>query len=86
MANAPRSRTEYTQATPVAITRDYVRDIFKGLESSDAGSFFEHVADDVDWIVMGFAAIRGGFQVRDALVAEEIEVDPVVGAAALGTT
>ena len=34
------------------ITEDYVRSIFKGLENGDGASFFEHVADDVDWTVM----------------------------------
>jgi ketosteroid isomerase-like protein len=32
------------------ITEDYVRSIFKGLENGDGASFFEHVADDVDWM------------------------------------
>jgi len=35
------------------ITEGYVRTIFKGLENGDGASFFEHVADDVDWTVMG---------------------------------
>ena len=32
---------------------DYVREIFKGHEQGDANTFFAHVADDVDWTVMG---------------------------------
>jgi hypothetical protein len=37
----------------MAITADYVREIFKGLESGDRAAFFEHVADNVDWTVEG---------------------------------
>ena len=37
----------------MGITSDSVREIFKGLESGDGAAFFEHVADDVDWTVMG---------------------------------
>ena len=39
----------------------------------------------IDGIVVGVAAAVGGLEVRDDLVAEEIEVDPLGGAAALGT-
>jgi ketosteroid isomerase-like protein len=35
------------------ISPDYVRQIFKGLENGDGAAFFQHVSDDVDWIVMG---------------------------------
>jgi hypothetical protein len=68
MANASQPRTASTQATP-AITRDYVRDIFKGLESGDGGSFFEHVSDDVDWIVMGTHPLAGHYSSKKALLA-----------------
>ena len=34
------------------ITEDYVRKIFKGLEQGDGASFFEHVDDKVDWIII----------------------------------
>ena len=37
----------------MAITSDRVREIFKGLENGDGAAFFERVADDVDWTVMG---------------------------------
>ena len=39
----------------------------------------------VDGVVVGGAVGGGGLEVRDDLVAEEIEVDPLRGAAALGT-
>ena len=38
----------------------------------------------VDGIVVGLVAVGGGLQVGDDLVAEEIEVDPLCGAAAFG--
>ena len=37
----------------MGITSDGVREIFKGLENGDGAAFFEHVADNVDWIVEG---------------------------------
>ena len=42
----------------MAITADYVRQVFKGLESGDGAEFFAHVADDVDWIVEGTHPLR----------------------------
>ena len=48
----------------MAITSDRVREIFKGLENGDGAAFFEHVSDNVDWIVEGthpLAASCGGF-------------------------
>ena len=32
----------------MAVKADYVRQVFKGLESGDGAEFFAHVADDVD--------------------------------------
>jgi ketosteroid isomerase-like protein len=37
----------------MTIATDFVRNIFKGLQNGDGAAFFAHVADDVDWIVMG---------------------------------
>ena len=45
----------------MAITPDYVREIFKGLETGDGGAFFKHVADDVDWTVMGTHPLAGHY-------------------------
>ena len=44
------------------ITEGYVRTIFKGLENGDGASFFEHVADDVDWTVMGTHPLAGAYK------------------------
>lgn len=40
----------------------------------------------VHWVVVGVVFVRLRLQMRDDLVAEEIEVDPLRGAAALATT
>ena len=37
------------------MTPDRIRQIFKSLETGDGAAFFAHVADDVDWTVMGAA-------------------------------
>ena len=48
----------------MAITSENVREIFKGLENGDGGAFFERVADDVDWIVMGTHPLAGHYRTR----------------------
>jgi ketosteroid isomerase-like protein len=45
----------------MAITPERVREIFKGLEKGDGAAFFEHVADDVDWTVMGTHPLAGRY-------------------------
>jgi ketosteroid isomerase-like protein len=37
----------------------YVRQIFQNLESGDGKGFFDHVADNVDWIVEGTHPLAG---------------------------
>jgi ketosteroid isomerase-like protein len=51
------------------ITLDLVREIFKGLESGDGAAFFDHVADDVDWTVMGTHPLAGHYQNKTAFIA-----------------
>jgi uncharacterized protein len=50
----------------MAITSDQVREIFKGLETGDGAAFFEHVADDVDWTVMGTHPLAGHYSSKEA--------------------
>jgi uncharacterized protein len=50
----------------MAITPDYVREIFKGLETGDGEAFFEHVADGVDWTVMGTHPLAGHYRSKRA--------------------
>jgi ketosteroid isomerase-like protein len=53
----------------IPITVDRVREIFKGLESGDGATFFDHVADDVDWTVMGTHPLAGHYLNKRALIA-----------------
>jgi ketosteroid isomerase-like protein len=39
----------------------YVHEIFRNLESGDGQGFFDHVADDVDWIVEGTHPLAGHY-------------------------
>ena len=52
-----------------AITADRVRDIFKGLENGDGATFFTHVADDVDWTVMGTHPLAGHYRSKKDFIA-----------------
>lgn len=52
----------------MAITADHVREIFKGLESGDGSIFFKHVAEDVDWFVMGTHPLAGHYLSKKAFI------------------
>jgi hypothetical protein len=52
----------------VAITADRVREIFKGLENGDGAAFFDHVADNVDWIVEGTHPLAGHYLSKRAFI------------------
>ena len=47
--------------TQMAITHESVREIFKRLENGDGSAFFQHVADNVDWTVMGTHPLAGHY-------------------------
>lgn len=53
----------------MAITADYVRQVFKGLENGDGAGFFTHVADDVDWIVEGTHPLAGHYRSKADFIA-----------------
>jgi uncharacterized protein len=53
----------------MAITPERVREIFKGLEKGDGAVFFEHVADDVDWTVMGAHSLTGHIRNKESFIA-----------------
>ena len=59
MATTRDSRAQSKGETHVPITADHARKVFKGPENGDGPAFFEHVADNVDWIVMGTHALAG---------------------------
>jgi uncharacterized protein len=69
MATTRDSRAQSKGETRVPITLDYVRKVFKGLENGEGAAFFEHVADDVDWIVMGTHPIAGHYRRKKAFIA-----------------
>src|SRR6201987_5949974 len=50
----------------MAITSDSVRKIFKGLENGDGAAFFERVADNVSWTVMGPLPLAGHYRKKKA--------------------
>ena len=56
------------------ITEEYVRSVFKGLESGDGASFFEHVADDVDWTVEGTHPLAGHYKSKALRLRSSTEV------------
>jgi ketosteroid isomerase-like protein len=45
----------------VAITEEYVREIFRGLESGNGAEFFDHVDDNVEWTVEGTHPLAGHY-------------------------
>ncbi len=48
------------------MTPDRIRGIFKALETGDGAAFFAHIADDVDWTVMGTHPLAGHYHTRAA--------------------
>jgi hypothetical protein len=65
--SAPRSFV--TQELSTA----YVRGIFKNLESGDGKGFFDHVLDDVDWIVEGTHPLAGHYHSKADFLAHTFE-------------
>ena len=51
----------------------YVRGIFKNLESGDGKGFFDHVSDDVDWIVEGTHPLAGHYHSKAEFLAHTFE-------------
>ena len=69
MATTRDSRAQSKGETHVPTTPDYVGKVFKGLENGDGAAFFEHVADDVDWIVMGTHPLAGHYRSKRDFIA-----------------
>ena len=53
----------------MAVDAEFVREIFAGLEHGDGAGFFAHVADDVDWTVMGTHPLAGRYTSKADFVA-----------------
>ena len=51
----------------------YVSEIFKNLESGDGKGFFDHVLDDVDWIVEGTHPLAGHYHSKADFLAHTFE-------------
>jgi uncharacterized protein len=52
----------------MATTHESVRELFKGLENGDGSAFFQHVADNVDWTVMGTHPLAGHYLSKKAFI------------------
>jgi uncharacterized protein len=52
----------------MAIPHERVREIFKGLENGQGSAFFQHVADNVDWTVMGTHPLAGHYLSKKAFI------------------
>jgi uncharacterized protein len=53
----------------MSISPKQVGDIFRGLERGDGAAFFAHVADNVDWTVMGTHPLAGHYVGKQAFIA-----------------
>ena len=52
----------------MSISVERVRKIFEGLEAGDGAAFFQHVADDVNWTVMGTHPLAGHYSSKKAFI------------------
>jgi uncharacterized protein len=52
----------------MSITVEYVSEIFKGLQEGDGAAFFNHVNDQVDWIVEGTHPLAGHYRSKAAFI------------------
>jgi len=55
------------------LTTDYVHQIFRNLEAGDGKGFFEHVADNVDWIVEGTHPLAGHYHTKTEFLAHTFD-------------
>ena len=46
------------------VQASYVKSLFTNLEDGKSGAFFEHVADDVSWTVMGTHPLAGTYHTK----------------------
>jgi ketosteroid isomerase-like protein len=51
-----------------SITENHVRSLFESLEHGDSEKFFQHVAANVQWTVMGTHPLAGTYHDRDTFV------------------
>src|SRR5215213_7060346 len=48
----------------MTVQADYVESLFANLENGKSDAFFEHVADDVHWTVMGTHPLAGTYRTK----------------------
>lgn len=48
----------------MTVQANYVESLFANLENGKSGAFFEHVADDVKWTVMGTHPLAGTYYTK----------------------
>jgi uncharacterized protein len=48
----------------MTVQANYVESLFANLENGKSGAFFEHVADDVNWTVMGSHPLAGDYHTK----------------------
>ena len=53
----------------MTIRADYVRTLFANLENGRTDAFFDHVAEDVNWTVMGTHPLAGTYRTKDDFLA-----------------
>jgi len=54
--------------TSMDISTERVRKMFEELERGDGAAFFQHVAEDVDWTVMGTHPLAGHYSSKKAFI------------------
>ena len=52
----------------MTVQASYVKSLFANLENGKSGAFFEHVADDVKWTVMGTHPLAGTYHTKDDFI------------------
>jgi ketosteroid isomerase-like protein len=52
----------------MAVSESYVREVFRGLEQGDGAKFFDHVDDNVDWIVEGTHPLAGHYHSKSDFI------------------
>jgi len=52
----------------MAISEDYVREVFRGLENGNGVKFFDHVDANVDWIVEGTHPLAGHYRSKNDFI------------------
>ena len=55
------------------LTPAYVREVFKNLESGHGKGFFDHVSDDVNWVVEGTHPLAGHYHSKAEFLAHTFD-------------